>query len=105
MDMYASFALTSYPLQPDDDVPIVQTLALPSKRLELLATVAAQPSPSPKLRKSQVKKATWIYETVAEPTGVSSKYWDVEAPVERATKRRAKEKLSAIHDPDGASSG
>ena len=95
----------SYPSQPDDDVPIVQTLALSGVRLELLATVAAQPSPSPKLRRSQVKKATWVYETVAEPTGVSSKYWDVEAPQERATKRRAKEKLSALHEPDGASSG
>jgi hypothetical protein len=71
----------------------------------MLATVAAQPSPSPKVRKSQVKKTLWTYETVAEPTGVSSKYWDVAAPEERATKRRAKEKLIAIHEPDGAASG
>jgi hypothetical protein len=92
-------------LPPDDDVPIAQTLALPSKRLHMLATVAAQPSPSPKLRKNHVKKALWTYETVAEPTGVSSKYWDNDAPEEWATKRRAKEKLSAIHEPDGASSG
>ena len=103
--MYASFAFTSYPLQPDDDVPIAQTLVLPSKKLHLLATVAAQPSPAPKLRKSQVKKALWSYEQVAEPTGVSSKYWDAQAPEERVTKRRAKEKLIAIHEPDGSSSG
>jgi hypothetical protein len=71
----------------------------------MLATLAAQPSPSPKVRKKKVKKSLWTYETTAEATGVSSKYWDADAPEERATKRRAKEKLSAIHEPDGASSG
>jgi hypothetical protein len=55
--------------------------------------------------KKKKVKSTWTYETVAKPTGVSSKYWDADALVERATKRRAKEKLSAIHEPDGTSSG
>jgi hypothetical protein len=75
------------------------------KRLTTLATLASQPTPSPNGRKKKEKKTLWTYETVAEPTGISSRYWDAEAPLERATKRRAKEKLSAIHEPDGASSG
>jgi hypothetical protein len=40
----------------------------------------------------------WTYETVAEPTGVASKYWDAEAPSERRTKRLAKEKMLAIKE-------
>jgi hypothetical protein len=76
-----------------------------SKRLTVLATVAGIPSPSPKVVKPKVKKSLWTYETTAEPTGASSKYWDADAPVERATKRRAKEKLIAIHEPDETSSG
>ena len=71
----------------------------------MLATLASQPNSSPNGRKKKGKKTLWTYETVAEPTGMSSRYWDAEAPLERATKRRAKEKLSAIHEPDGASSG
>ena len=71
----------------------------------MLATLASRPTPSPIVRKKKFKKSLWTYETVAEPTGMSSKYWDADAPEERATKRRAKEKLIAIHEPDGASSG
>ena len=64
----------------DDDVPIVSTL----------------PSPQTK-RKDRIKaKVKWTYETVLEPTGVASKYWDADAPAERATKRLAKEKLVAL---------
>ena len=69
----------------------------------MLATLASQPNSSPKGRKKKEKKALWTYETVAEPTGMSSRYWDAEAPQERATKRRAKERLIAIHEPDEAS--
>jgi hypothetical protein len=35
---------------------------------------------------------------VAEPTGIASKYWDTEAPVERATNRVAKQRISEIKD-------
>lgn len=49
----------------------------------------------------------WTYETVAEPTGAVSNYWDADAPTERATKRLAKEKLVALKeaaaDPNGCS--
>jgi hypothetical protein len=89
----------------DDDVPIAQTQASQSKSLSMLAALASQPTPSPKVRKKNAYKSLWTYETVAEPTGVSSKYWDADAPIERATKKRAKEKLSAIHEPDGNDSG
>jgi hypothetical protein len=40
----------------------------------------------------------WTYETVAEPTGVASNYWDANPPRERATKRRAKEKMLALKE-------
>ena len=43
-------------------------------------------------------KILWTYETVAEATGVTSKYWDAEAPSERGTKKLAKEKLVATKD-------
>jgi hypothetical protein len=39
----------------------------------------------------------WTYETVAEPTGTVSKYWDSPAPLERATKRVAKQKLCDLN--------
>ncbi len=66
----------------DDDVPIATTLI-------------ARP------KKTKRKKPTmWTYETVAEPTGIASKYWDVAAPPERATKRVAKQRLSDLHDAD-----
>ena len=44
------------------------------------------------------KTKLWSYEIVAEPTGVTSKYWDVEAPTERATKKIANERLVATKD-------
>ena len=68
------------PSSSDDDTPIVTTL-------------------HKKTFKEKAKKKTktlWTYETVVEPTGVVSKYWDADAPSERATKRQAKEKLSAL---------
>ncbi len=64
----------------DDDMPIVRTL-------------------QGKTFKEKAKKKTkslWTYETVLEPTGAVSKYWDADAPSERAMKRQAKEKLSAL---------
>jgi hypothetical protein len=48
----------------------------------------------PKVSKTPSK--LWTYETVAEPTGVASHYWDGEATKERASKRIAKERLVAI---------
>jgi hypothetical protein len=108
--MNAILPLTAHPSpafdsSDDDDVPIAQTLTSQSKSLSMLASLASQPSPSPSLRKKKAKKPLWHYETVAEPTGISSKYWDADAPIERATKRRAKEKLSAIHEPYDNDSG
>jgi hypothetical protein len=64
----------------NEDVPIVSTLSAP------------QPKRKDRI-KAQVK---WTYVTVLEPTGVASKYWDADAPAERATKRLAKEKLVAL---------
>jgi len=60
----------------DDDLPIVQTL--------------------PVARKKKKVKSLWSYETVMEPTGARSKYWDSPAPVQRATKELAKQKLQLI---------
>jgi hypothetical protein len=64
----------------DDDIPIVSTLPALTSR------------PKGKTK----SKGSWTYETVVEATGVSSKYWDAAATRERATKKQAKEKLSAI---------
>ena len=73
----------------DDEVPIVSTLR------------AAK-------AKGQIKKQKaplWVYETVKEPTGVASKYWDAEPPSERATKRLAKLKLSLVNATNDEHSG
>jgi hypothetical protein len=73
----------------EDDMPIVSTL---EKRKF----------------KDKVKKRTkalWTYETVVEPTGVVSKYWDADAPSERATKRQAKEKLTALQVASNITAG
>ena len=73
----------------EDDMPIVSTL---EKRKF----------------KDKVKKRTkalWTYETVVEPTGVVSKYWDADAPSERATKRQAKDKLTALQLASTTSAG
>ncbi len=68
----------------DDDVPIVSTLTLPKPK-----------------RKGRIKgQVKWTYETVLEPTGAASKYWDADAPAERATKRLAKEKLVALKEAE-----
>ena len=103
---FTAFPLPAFDSSDDDDVPIAQTLTSQSKSLSMLASLASQPSPSPSLRKKKAKKSLWHYnETVAEPTDISSKYWDADAPIERATKRRAKEKLSAIQEPYENDSG
>jgi hypothetical protein len=34
----------------------------------------------PKRKKTPKPKHTWTYETVLEPTGTASRYWDSEAP-------------------------
>jgi hypothetical protein len=73
----------------DDDIPIVSTLPVAKAK-----------------RKVPKKKASlWTYETVHEPTGAASRYWDAEAPSERATKRLAKIKLSSIDAQEDLSSG
>jgi hypothetical protein len=62
----------------EDNIPIVKTL----------------PSTATKVNKGKKKtKTLWTYETVLEPTGVVSKYWDGGTAVERATKRIAKQRL------------
>ncbi len=96
----------------DDEVPIIATLNLP------------KPKRKGGRKKSEVK---WTYETVEEPTGktsflhllhhpssfqllyyptgVASKYWDEEATSERATKKRAKEKLAALNMEEETATG
>ncbi len=85
----------------DDDVPIVQTLPQRASQLSLLASLATASASSPNLRKKRTKKSLWTYVTVHEPTGVTSNYWDTNAPSARRTKQIAKEKISALHQsPD-----
>jgi hypothetical protein len=86
----------------DDNIPIVSQLP---KILALLAALAEVPSPSPKQRKKKVPKSLWTYVTVDEPTGAVSRYWDADAPSERATKRLAKERLVALREADVPSQG
>ncbi len=74
----------------DKNTPIVAILGPKQTHLSMLASVATLPVASPKLRTKKVPKVLWTYETVAEPTGASSKYWDANAPVERHTKTLAK---------------
>ncbi len=50
------------------------------------------------MKRKKVKQNRWEYVQVAEPTGVTSNYWDAAAPVERATKRLAKQRISEIQD-------
>ncbi len=64
----------------DDDIPIVQTLPV--------ATTTST--------KKKKVKSLWSYETVMEPTGARSKYWDSPAPSQRATKELAKHKLQEM---------
>lgn len=66
----------------DDDIPIVNTLP---------------PTPS-KAKKMKKVKVLWSYETVEEPTGVRSNYWDAQAPSMRTTKKLAKEKIQQLTD-------
>jgi hypothetical protein len=81
----------------DDDVPIVATLPPRPSNLSLLAMAATQK------RSKKAPKQLWTYETVSEPTGIVSKYWDSPAPKERETKRAAKQKLSdlTVVQPEG----
>lgn len=60
----------------DDDIPIVDTLPVAKKKKKV--------------------KSLWSYETVNEPTGARSKYWDSPAPTQRATKELAKQKLQLM---------
>jgi hypothetical protein len=71
----------------------------------MLASLASQPTSSRLPRTKKAKKNLWHYETVAEATGASSKYWDAAAPMERATKKRAKEKLISLHEPNDSEPG
>jgi hypothetical protein len=86
----------------DDNIPIVSQLP---KKLALLASLAEVPIPSAKQRKKKVPKSLWTYETVAEPTGAASRYWDADAPTERTTKRLAKERLVALREADISTQG
>ncbi len=67
----------------DDDVPIAAILESKGKT---------------NTKRKKVKQQRWDYVQVAEPTGVGSNYWDAAAPVERATKRVAKQKIREIQD-------
>jgi hypothetical protein len=89
----------------DENIPIVATLGAKQIHLSMLASVATLPVASPKLRTKKAPKVLWTYETVAEPTGASSKYWDANAPVERHTKTLAKQKLQSLHDSDAEDEG
>ena len=62
----------------DDDLPIVHTLTSPA---------------APKKKKKRVPKTLWKYEAVKVSSSPASKYWDEDISKERATKRRAKEKI------------
>ena len=100
---FAAPAMTILPAVPvapesdDDDVPIAANLETKLKKT--------------KTKRKKVKQQRWDYVQVAEPTGVASNYWDAAAPVERATKRVAKQKIKEIQDgeltapllPDGNS--
>ena len=73
----------------DDDLPIAATLhALPKA-----GSVEVQAKKTIK----KPKKTLWSYELVTEPTGIASKYWDANAPGERATKVLANERLTELH--------
>ena len=74
----------------DDDVPIVSTLKSANTSVKVTKKKAATTT----VKITKKKAPLWTYETVNEPTGVASNYWDAEAPSERATKRLAKIKLS-----------
>ena len=82
----------------DDDVPIVNTLSRKQTNLGVLATLAADLTSPAKLQPKKVKQTRWTYETVCEATGVSSKYWDADAPSVRQTKLLARERMKALND-------
>ncbi len=68
-------------------------------------TIQSLPPTKPTRIGKKKVRALWTYETVAEPTGVASKYWDANAPRERTTKKLAKEKLAALSISDLAVPG
>ncbi len=84
----------------EDNIPIVSQLP---KNLALLASLASCPSPAPKQRKKKEPKSLWTYETVAEPTGAASRYWDADAPSQRTTKLLAKQRLEALREAETTS--
>ena len=86
----------------EDNIPIVSQLP---QNLAMLAALAAGPSPAPTPRKKRAPKSLWTYETVAEPTGAASKYWDADAPSQRTTKLLAKQRLEAIREAEISSKG
>ncbi len=70
--------------------------------LSMLPSIASLPVDSCKGRRKKAPKSLWTYETVMEPTGAASKYWDIDAPPERRTKRLAiREKLTALKEAEG----
>ncbi len=73
----------------DDDVPIVNTLL----------------AKTTKVKKKKSAKTLWSYETVEEATGIRSNYWDAAAPIERATKRLAKQKIYNLKDVENQAEG
>ena len=88
----------------EDDVPIVNTINRGTTNLGMLATVASEKQLC-RVKTKKVKQTRWTYETVCEPTGVASKYWDANAPSERATKRLAVQRLSAIKNNNAGENG
>ncbi len=51
--------------------------------LSMLAATAFLPVVASKVRRKKAPKSLWTYETVLEPTGAASKYWDTDAPPEQ----------------------
>jgi hypothetical protein len=45
------------------------------------------------------------FQNCLPPKGIASKYWDAEATSERATKKRAKEKLAALNVEEETTTG
>jgi hypothetical protein len=80
---------------------IQESNAVDVANLDMLAATASLAVKSLKVRRKKAPKSLWTYETVLEPTGAASKYWDTDAPPERRTKRLAKEKLTALQQLDG----
>jgi hypothetical protein len=72
-------------------VPVIQDTGT-----NLTAEVSLPSASAVGTAKKKKKKTLWTYVTVAEPTGVSSTYWDVEKTQERRARATAKLRLSAL---------